>query len=64
MKPCNVQFVNEKIKEAFEKLSDDNLKEFIERAFCDIEQNPFCGIQIRKKLIPPDYIKKFDIKNV
>lgn len=63
-KQCEVQFANEKIKEAFEKLSDLNLKKFIERAFCDIKENPFCGIQIPKKQIPKEYIKKFDIHNV
>ncbi len=63
-KQCEVQFVNEKVKEAFEKLTDLNLKKFIERAFWDIKSNPFCGIQIPKKQIPQEYIKKFDIHNV
>ena len=63
-KQCEVQFANEKVKEAFEKLGDLNLKKFIERAFCDIKENPFCGIQIPKKQIPKEYIKKFDIHNV
>ena len=63
-KQCKVQFANEKVKEAFEKLDDPNLKKFIERAFCDIEANPFCGIQVPKKQIPKEYIKKFEIHNV
>jgi hypothetical protein len=63
-KQCEVQFANDKVKEAFDNLTDKNLKEFIERAFCDIKENPFCGIQIPKKQIPPEYIKKFDIHNV
>jgi hypothetical protein len=63
-KQCEVQFANEKVKDAFEKLTDLNLKNFIERAFCDIKENPFCGIQIPKRQIPKDYIKKFDIHNV
>lgn len=29
-----------------------------------IIQNPFCGIQIPKKLIPKVYIKKYKIKNL
>jgi Txe/YoeB family toxin of Txe-Axe toxin-antitoxin module len=61
---CEVQFANEKVKEAFDKLDNSDLKKFIERALCDIQTNPFCGIQIPKKLIPPEYIKKFNIKNV
>lgn len=62
-KHCEVQFANEKVKEAFDKLNDQNLKNFIERAFCDIKENPFCGIQIPKRQIPQDYVMKFDIHN-
>ena len=64
MKPARVQFANEKVLEAFDKLGDSDLKRFIERALSDIEQNPFCGIQIPKRLIPEEYIRKFNIKNV
>ena len=63
-KQCEVQFANEKVKETFDKLNDLDLKKFIDRAFCDIKANPFCGIQIPKNQIPQDYIKKFDIHNV
>lgn len=64
-----IQFVNEKVQKAFEKLASGNyeekeLKNYIERAFKDIEENPFCGIQIPKRLIPQEYVKKFEIKNV
>lgn len=66
---CKIQFVNEKVQKAFEKLGNGNyeekeLKKYIERAFEDICKEPFCGIQIPKRLIPEEYIKKFDIKNV
>jgi len=63
-KQCEVQFANNKVKEAFDKLDDKNLKGFIERAFCDIKTNPFCGIQIPKRQIPQEYIKKFEIHSV
>ncbi len=63
-KKCEIQFANGKVKKALEELEDLHLKRFIERALEDIELNPFCGIQIPKKLIPKDYIKKFDIHNV
>jgi hypothetical protein len=57
-----IQFINEKVKKAFEKLGSSNyeekeLKRYIERAFKDIIINPFCGIQVPKRLIPPEYIK-------
>ena len=37
---------------------------FILRAFEDIEYNAFCGIQIPKKLIPKEYLKKYNVKNL
>lgn len=63
MKPCKLQFFDEKTKKEFEKIKDPELKKFLERAFCDIERNPFCGIQIPKKIIPKEYLKKFNIRN-
>ena len=62
----NIQFVNEKIKDAFEKLKDNDPKmhRFISRAFEDIENNAFCGIQIPKRLIPKGYIKKHNVRNL
>lgn len=61
-----IKFTNEKVKKAFEKLEIKNNKMYkiILRAFEDIEENVFCGIQIPKKLIPKEYIKKFGVKNV
>ena len=38
MKPGEVQFANEKIKNAFENLDDLSLKKFLERAFEDIRK--------------------------
>ena len=66
MKPVEVQFVNEKVLKAFKELEkeDPELKRFIERAIEDIRLNPFCGIQIPKRLIPKEYIQKFNIRNV
>ena len=61
-----IQFVDEKIKNAFKILEDEDpkLHSFILRAFRDIEDNVFCGIQIPKRLIPDYYIKKYNIKNL
>jgi len=66
---CKVQFINDRVKEAFEKLStgdseEREMKKHIERAFNDICKNPFCGIQIPKRLIPNEYIQKYNLKNV
>ena len=62
-----IQFVNEKLQEAFNELDsyeEKELKKFIERGFDDICKNPFCGIQIPKRLIPKDYLQKYSIRNV
>jgi hypothetical protein len=66
---CKIQFANEKVQKAFEELGKRNseeqmIKKYIERAFEDICNNPFCGIQIQKRLIPKEYIQKYGIKNV
>jgi len=66
---CEIQFVNENVQKAFEKLESGNYEEkqlnsFISRAFGDICKNPMCGIQIPRRLIPREYVQKFGIKNV
>lgn len=49
-----VVFAEKKLKEAFEKLKDEDslLFKFISRAIDDLKENPFCGIAIPKRLIP------------
>jgi Txe/YoeB family toxin of Txe-Axe toxin-antitoxin module len=62
----NIQFVNDRIKKAFDKLEKENKKmhKFISMAFEDIEENVFCGIQIPKRLIPKEYLRKYNVKNL
>lgn len=63
-KPSEIHFADKKIQKTFENLTEEPLKKQLERAFEDIEENPFCGIQIPKKLIPKEYSKKYDAKNL
>ena len=68
-KKIKVVFADEKLKEAYLKLKDAKtedkmLFEWLNRAFDDLKKNPFCGIQIPKKLIPKTYIKKYGIDNL
>ena len=64
-----VVFADKKVKEAFlelenSKSEDQNLYRWLNRAFDDLSENPFCGIQIPKKLIPKTYQKKYSIDNL
>jgi mRNA-degrading endonuclease RelE of RelBE toxin-antitoxin system len=60
----DIIFADEKIQKALNKLKkskteDKKLYNFLIRAFEDLSKNAFCGIQIPKKQISKDYIKKF-----
>ncbi|MBT3297500.1 type II toxin-antitoxin system RelE/ParE family toxin [archaeon] len=64
-----LRFADDKIKEAFYKLEtgDDQERELfklINQAMDNLEENAFCGIQIPKKLIPKEYLQKYDVKNI
>lgn len=66
--PSKVRFTDEKTQEAFKELlksnSEKKIHDWITRAFKDIEENAFCGIQIPKRLIPKDYSQKYKINNL
>ena len=60
----DIVFGNNRLKDSLDKLrnsktEDKKLYEWIVRAFEDLEKDAFSGIQISKKLIPKEYIKKF-----
>lgn len=62
-------FADEKVQKAFNKLKnskteDQKLYQWIIRAFEDLEENAFCGIQIPKRVIPKVYIKKYALDNL
>jgi Txe/YoeB family toxin of Txe-Axe toxin-antitoxin module len=66
---CKVVFADKKVKDSFDKLKDSKtedkkLYERLNKAFDDICENAFCGIQIPKKLIPKNYLKKYEIDNL
>ncbi|MFA5777838.1 MAG: hypothetical protein WC906_05410 [Parcubacteria group bacterium] len=65
IKPSKVKFISEKLQENFNSLSeDDPIKKSIKRAIKDLQDNAFFGIQIPKRLIPREYIMKYDVKNL
>jgi len=64
---CN--FSDEKLKASYEKLKDSRVEDkmlykWISRAIDDLSENAFCGIQIPKKLILKEYIKRYSIENL
>ena len=54
-----IVFGEDKIEKEFEVLEDKDLKKQLENAFRNLKEDAFCGIQIPKKLIPKEYIRKF-----
>lgn len=64
-----INFVDEKVQKNFNELKnskteDKKLYKWICRAFKDLEENAFWGIQIPKKLIPKIYLEKYKIDNL
>lgn len=64
-----VGFADLEIKKAFLELKgstteDSRLYEWLNRAFDDLAENAFCGIQIPKKQIPREYVKKYGMDNL
>jgi len=66
VKPANgVIFADEKIENSFNNLPDnDIIKKAINRTIENLKENIFCGKNISKKLIPKEYIQKYEIENL
>jgi mRNA-degrading endonuclease RelE of RelBE toxin-antitoxin system len=67
--PSKIQFADNKVRKAFEELKvsdkqEKDLYDWLVRAYKDIEENAFCGIQIPKKQIPKAYMQKYGINNL
>jgi hypothetical protein len=63
-----IRFADPNLKKAFEELKHSTIENkrlfnFINRAFDDLEENAFCGVQIPKRQIPREYIKKYAVDN-
>ena len=56
-----IVFGDKKVKKQFKEISDKDLKKQLEKAFENLNENAFCGIQIPKKLIPKEYVKRFGV---
>ena len=54
-----VVFGDSKLRKEFDNSMDKELKKQLEKALDNLTENAFCGIQIPKRLIPKEYIKRF-----
>jgi hypothetical protein len=62
----DIIFGDDKLKEEFNKLKDvkeNNLHSQLIKAFKNLRENAFCGIQIPKNLIPREYIQRYGFLN-
>ena len=65
IKPSKVVFIDDKLEKNFNSLKEeDPIKKGIVRAIKDLRQNAFSGIQVPKKLIPKEYLQKYEINNL
>jgi mRNA-degrading endonuclease RelE of RelBE toxin-antitoxin system len=63
--PSKVKFADGNLRQAFEELGPESkIYAWLVRAFKDIEDDAFCGIQIPKRLIPNEYVKKYNAHNL
>jgi Txe/YoeB family toxin of Txe-Axe toxin-antitoxin module len=65
MKPKKVVFINEELSESFNKLKEeDPLKKGLKKAIKNIQEDAFSGRNVKKELIPKEFIQKYEINNL
>jgi|SRR3989338_5307524 len=66
IKPASeVKFIEQYLEDNFVSFPEKNpIKKGIQRAINRLKENVFCGERIEKRLIPKEYILKYDIDNL
>ena len=65
IKPSKVVFISDELEKDFNSLeANDFIKKGITRAIQDLKENAFSGIQVPKRIIPKEYIQKYNVKNL
>ena len=64
-----VYFAEKELKEVYNKLAESKAEEkelykWITRAINDLKEDAFCGIQVKKELIPKEYEQKYQVENL
>ena len=68
-KPIFVTFGEKKTEQEFEFLKEGKYQhkemyDFISRAIHDLKSNPACGVKIKKKLWPREYVSGYNVTNL
>ena len=65
IKASKVVFISDELEKSFDELpEDDFLKQSIKQAVKNLKENAFYGIHVPKRLIPKEYIQKWNINNL
>ena len=69
MRINEVAFINETLKNSYEKLKNGKFEDkkicyFIDRAISDLKKDPLCGSRIPSRLTPKFYLDKFGMKDI
>jgi hypothetical protein len=65
MKSNSIRFKDKSLEKAFNSLGQKtSLSKSLLKAFKTIKENPFCGRNVKKKLIPKSMIQKYKINNL
>ncbi len=65
MKSEKVVFIDDNLEKSFNELSNkDSLKKALKKAIINIQENIFCGRNVKKKLIQKTLMKKYRINNL
>lgn len=60
-----VTFSNDELEKAFYSLAEGSpLKKSLQKAIADLRENVFCGEQIKKDIIPKEYVRNYKINNL
>lgn len=65
MKAHKIIFIDDSLEKAFNNLPEkDNIKKALKRAIIDIKNNCYIGRNVKKKLIPKEFSRKYGIDNL
>ncbi len=65
MKPEKVVFIDETLEKSFNELNEiDPVKKALARAINTLQEDAFCGRNVKKNLIPKSLIQKYELNNL